>query len=264
MGDRLLSAPQAAFLIEPAASSAARCLQAALLTLLGRGHVEFGEKESVFSDRMLHLRIGDGEPLPSHVAVVKASLADYKPGMSGLKRTQVVHALQKRFGLGYGRYIRDHLAPTLVERALVTTERRKFIGLFPYTRYQRTSRGYALAAPLLRLMKAADELPEMIEADPDRALHLVHSAGVLLVMSPTARRQIPALKKLIETRDGDSPTLSFAYVSDEPEAEWETILDLGDIALSDEAVDLFDSLDAAGDFTSGGDGGSDGGDGGGD
>lgn len=256
-----LSPAEAAFLIEPRASSASRCLQAALLTLLGHGHIAFGAKTSIFAERRLRLSPGDGAALADHVAVVRAALADYRPGTAELSRGQVVHALQKKFGLGYGRYVRDHVAPALIGSGLITAERRKFLGLVPFTRYARTTRGAALAAPLLRLMRAADDLPAMIEADPDRALHLVRSAGVLLVMSPTARRQIPKLRKLFDARGDDSPALSFAYVSDEPEAEWEQILEIGDIVLSDEALDLFDSIDAVADFTAS-DGSSDGGDGG--
>ena len=241
-------------------SSAARCLQAALLALLGQGHIEFGEESGIFTERKLHLMEGDGRPLAPHLAAMKAALDDYKPGIRSLKRSHVIHALQKRFGLGYGRFVRDHLAPSLIERGLIVADRRRFSAVSLHA-LRATMRGPHSRA-LLRLMRAADELPVMIKADPDRAIHLIRSAGVLLVMSPKARRQIPKLRKLIETRGGDAPSLSFAYVSDKPEAEWETILEIGDIALSDEAIDLFDSLDSVGDFTSG-DGGSDGGDGGG-
>lgn len=259
-----LSPAEAVLLIEPRTSAARVCLQAALLTLLGHGHIAFDRPAGRFQSPTLRLEAGDGRPLPPHVDAVKAALSDYKPGCTSLSRLHVVHALQKRFGLGYGRFVRDHVAPPLVARGLLASERRRFLGLFPYTRYERTASGSALAAPLLRVVKAADDLPSMIAADPDRALHLVRTAGVLLLLSPKARRQVPAIRQLLAERGGDSPALTFAYVSDEPEAEWEQILDLGDIVLSDEGLDLFDSLDVVGDFTAGSDGGSsDGGDGGG-
>lgn len=264
MADKRLAAAHAAFLIAPASGSAPGCLQAALLTLLGRGFIAFEEKTSRFGEPQLLLRDGDGEPLAPHLAVVRDALESHKPGRPRLSRNEVVHALQKRFGLGFRRYVGQHLAPSLAARGLIVESRRKWLGLFPYTHYERTAAGDALAAPLLRLMRAADDLPALIEADPDRALHLIRSAGVLLVMSPKARRQIPRLRKLLETRGEDSPSLTFVYVADEPEAEWEQILDLGDIMLSEEGLDLFDSIDIVGDFTAGGDGGSsDGGDGGG-
>lgn len=84
-------------------------------------------------------------------------------------------------------------------------------------------------------------------------------------MSSKARREMPALRKLVAERGGDAPALTFAYVEDEPEAEWDQILDLGEILFSEDGLDLFDSLDLAVDFTAGADGGSSdgGGDGGG-
>lgn len=264
MVQSLLTPAEAALLIEPRTGSSPRCMQAALLALLGLGHIEFSEKNGPSEKRRLTVRRSD-EALPLHLAAVRNALRDYRHGDGSLSSTQVIHALQQRFGLGYGRFVKDHVAPALIERGLLSSERRKFLGLIPYVRFSRTVRGDALAAPLLRLMRAADDLAMLIAADPERALRLVRSAGILLIMSPKARRQLPALRKLIEQRGDDYPVLTFTYVSDEPEAEWEQILELGDIVLSEETLDLLDSIDAVGDFAGGADGGSsgDGGDGGG-
>lgn len=258
MADPRMSPAEAAFLVEPSVSSAGRCLQAALLTLLGQGHVEFGEKGSLLSDRMLHLRLGDGRPLPQHIAAVRNALRDYRSGTSSLTRTHVIHALQKRFGLGYGRYVHDHVAPALIERGHLRLERKRFLGLIPYRHYERTTQGYGAAAPLRRLIDEIDDLPSWIAADPDRALAMARSAGILLILSPKARRQIPKLRKLVQSRDGDGSSVTYVYTSDEDDGHWNQVIDLGDMQLGDDAFDLFDSVDAAGDFTSG-DGGSDGG-----
>lgn len=262
MADRLLTPPEAVLLIKPSSSAAPLSIQAALLALLGMGHVTISEKSGLLRKRMLVVRSND-EPLPMHLAAVRNALRDYRPNSDGLDGNQVIHALQRRFGLGYGRYVRDHLAPGLAERGLLTAERRKFLGLIPYMRYARTARGEAIARPLDRLIEAADGLKQLIKTDPERALHLVRSAGVLLIMSAKARSQLPALRKLIEQRGEDSPALTFAYVSDEPEAEWDVILDIGDIVISEGALDLLESIDAVGDVSAGDGGSSDGGDGGG-
>lgn len=264
MADMLLSPAEAAFLVQPDSSSAGRCLQAALLTLLGQDHVEFGEKTSFFSDRILHLRPGGGRPLPPHIATVKTALSSYKPGSSSLKRSQVVHALQKGFGMGFGRYVHDHLAPSLIERGLLIRHKRKFLGLIPYTRYERTTRGYAVAAPLKRLVAEIDDLETWVAADPGRAMAMARSAGILLVMSPKAFRQIPKLRTLVQARGNDAPTASYTYSSSDSESDHEAAAAISDMRLTDDVLDLVNSVTAAADFTSAGGGGdSDGGDGGG-
>lgn len=84
-----------------------------------------------------------------------------------------------------------------------------------------------------------------------------------MVMSPKARRQIPALRKLLVERGEDNP-LTYLPLENDREPEWEQVLDLGDMALDFDLAALFDGLDAIGDFTSGGESSSsDGGDGGG-
>jgi hypothetical protein len=90
-------------------------------------------------------------------------------------------------------------------------------------------------------------------------------AGALLVMSPPARRQLPALRKLlIERGDGNVPLSTMPGISDDEGSEAEKAADLADMGLSLGAETLFDSIDAVGDFTSGSESSSsDGGDGGG-
>lgn len=261
MNRSMLTPAEAALLIAPSGSSGAKCLQAGLLSLLGSRHVALEPKRTVFRQHALNLLGGDGTPLPRHLAALKAALAGYKSAPL-LTSSQVIHALQKKFGLDYRRFIHEELAPGLAARGLLTHEDRKFLGVIPYRRYRRTPAGEALAAPLSRLMKAIDDLPKMIASDPERARLLARSAGVLLVLSPTARRAIPKLKALFERHDGGDATFAFSYVAEEPEEEWETLVELGDVALELDAAGFFDSLDAIGDFT-GGDGGGDGGDGGG-
>lgn len=265
MDRSLLTPAEAALLIAPSGNSGGKCLQAGLLHLLGSGHIALELKQSVWRQHQLRVLAGDGTALSRHLASLKAALAGYKSAPL-LTSSQVIHALQKKFGLGYRRFIHDELAPSLLARGLLTYEDRKFLGLIPYRRYRRTPAGEALAAPLSRLMKAVDDLPRLVDKDPAKARLVARSAGVLLVLSPTARKQIPKLKALFEegrSDGGGETTFAFSYLSDEPEAEWETVLDLGEIALELDAASFFESLDAIGDFTGDSDGGSDGGDGGG-
>lgn len=265
MDRSLLTPAEAALLVAPSGNSGGKCLQAGLLSLLGSGHIAIEMRQSVWRQHKLRVLTGDRSPLPRHLASIKAALAGYKTAPL-LTSSQVIYALQKKFGLGYRRFIHDELAPSLAARGLIGHEDRKFLGLVPYRRYRRSPSGEALAAPLTRLMKAVDDLDKLIEKDPGKARLVARSAGVLLVLSPTARKQIPKLKALFQEGrpdGGGETTFAFSYLSDEREEEWDTLIDLGEIALELDAASFFESLDAIGDFTGDSDGGSDGGDGGG-
>lgn len=261
MEQRQLTPAEAGLLLAPGAGVATQCIQAGLLSLLAAGRIEFERSTGLFSPAALRLLSGSGganERLPSHLAALEHVLIDYGKG-DRLVGAQVAHAFQQRFGYGYDRYVHDEVAPGLVRRGLLTRTEHKWLGLIPRVRYHRTARGDALAAPLERLMAAVDDLPSLIRADPDRAIRLARSAGVLLVMSPKARRQIPKLRKLLAKR-GDDVSLAYLPLEPDREAEWDQLLELGDMALAFEVEGLFDLVDAVGDFTDGGDGGgSDGG-----
>lgn len=169
-----------------------------------------------------------------------------------------------QFGIGFGRYVHDAVAPGLIKRRLLTRTESKVFGLFPRIRYQRSPSGDALARPLERLMLAVEQVPSLIESDPIQAMRLARSAGVLLVMSPNARKQIPKLRKMFVARSDDLAPLTYNLIEDDREGEWDQLLELGDMALDFDVPALLDGLDAVGDFTSGGDssfsdGGGDGG-----
>lgn len=266
MDRRLLTPAEAALLLAPASATATKCLQAGLLSLLGAGRISIEPSRSLFKPSALLLDRSGAltvTPLPSHLAALEQALLAYGKG-DRLVSSEVLHALQKRFSLGFARYVHDQVAPGLIKRNLLTRTDSKWLGLFPRIRYNRTARGDALTAPIQRLMLAVEKVPSLIESDPDQAIRIARSAGVLLVMSPKARRQIPALRKLLAERGEDSTTLAYVPFESEKEPEWEQVLELGDMALEFDIAALFDGLDAVGDFTSGGDSSSsDGGDGGG-
>lgn len=266
MDRRLLTPAEAALLLAPTSGTATKCLQAGLLSLLGAGRISIVPSTSVFKQTVLllnHSGALTSDPLPAHLVALEQALLTYGNG-NRLVSSEVLHALQKRFGIGFGRYVHDQVAPGLIKRDLLTRTDRKWLGLFPRIRYDRTARGDALTAPIQRLMFAVEKVPSLINSDPDQAIRIARSAGVLLVMSPKARRQIPALRKLLAERGEDSASLTYVPLENDREPEWEQVLELGDMALEFDIGALFDGLDAVGDFTSGGDSSSsDGGDGGG-
>jgi hypothetical protein len=270
MGDdvekRLLTPAEAGLLLDPGTDVASRCIQAGLLSLLDAGRIEFEPSSNPFKQSALRLSSGSrasNPPLPGHLEALERALVDYGKG-DRLVSTQVVHALQKRFGYGYARYVHDELAPGLIKRDLLTRENYIWLWLFTRVRYRRTARGDALARPLERLMAAVEDLPSLIAADPERAVRLARSAGVLLIMSPKARKQIPKLRKLLAKRGDDAAALAYLPLETDSEPEWDQVLELGDMALAFDMDGMFEMIDAVGDFTSDGDGGSsDGGDGGG-
>jgi hypothetical protein len=253
---------EAALLVEPKRSSAPQCIQAALLTLLGRGHLAIEEEGRFLKQRYLRLRPGDGEPLPRHLATVKNAL-DVHTRFGMVRSDQAARSLQKAFGNDYRKYVHDILAPPLISRGLLKREERKFLGLIAYFHYERTLAGEAKARPLIRLLDEAGGIKKLIKSDPDRAIRIAQAAGVLLVMSPAAKAQIPKLKALMADRSGSDGGSGGYYVEGGSDnSDWQIGVDFGSLDFSADVGGWLDTVGSVGDFT-GGDGGDGGGDGGG-
>ena len=251
---------EAALLIEPGRATAPQCIQAALLTLVGRGHIAIEEQGRFLKTRYLRLRPGEGEPLPRHLATVKNAIdVDARFGM--VRSDQVVRSLQRAFGNDYRKYVHDILAPPLISAGLLERQEKKFLGLIPYYEYERTAAGDARVGRLVRLIEEAGGMKKLIRTDPDRAMLIAHLAGILLVLSPAARSQLPKLKAMMAER-GDG---SGAYYVDSgsDEAGLQLSVDVGSIDFSSDIGSMLDGLCSVGDFTGGDGGGEGGGDGGG-
>lgn len=259
-----LTPAEGVLLLVPRGTTASQCVQAGLLSLLGAERIRFETSANPFKQTALILdppTAATPAPLPQHLAALEAALN--ASGKSRLGSAQVLHALQKRFGHDFGRYVHDEVAPGLIARNLLRRTDSKLFGLFPRIVYHLTPGGEALARPLERLMAAIEQVPSLIDSNPDQALQLVRSAGVLLVMSPRARKQIPRLRKLFADRGEDLLPLTYVGIADGEEPKWDQLLELGEIALEFDMPALFDGLATVGDFTSGGDSSSSDGDGGG-
>ena len=262
MASELLSPAEAALLLEPSAFSGNKGLQAALLMLLSRGHVALGETGKWSKRRTLRVRDGNEDGLPHHVAAVKHVLmAEGRDRV--LQSTEVAKALQSAFGSDYRRYVHDNLAPELIQRGLLTREDRRFLGIFPYVKYRRTASGEARARHLSALMDELGQMKRLVRSSPDRAISLAMAAGVLLVLSPAARAQIPKLRDMLE-RSGDGGSSHVAVAgSDDGSSGWQVGVDVGELSFATDALGMLDGICSAGDFSGGGDGGDGGGDGGG-
>lgn len=261
MDKRLLTPTEAALLLAPTGATAKNCIQAALLSLLDAGRIAVEQCSNALKQPALLLippTAATAVPLPAHLAVVEQALLNYGKG-NRLASSQVLHALQKRFGQGFGRYVHHEVAPSLMSRALLSRSDTKWLGLFPRIQYQRSHLGDDLAAPLGRLMAAVERLPSLVSRDPHQAIRLARSAGVLLVLSPKARRQIPKLRKLLAERGDDGASLLYVPLESDRVPKWECALELGDMALAFDLQSLFTAIDAVCDFISGADNSSDGG-----
>jgi hypothetical protein len=264
MERRLITPAEASLLLKPSASTAAACLQAGLLSLLDSGRIRLEAASSIWKEATLVLvpEAPGAGPLPAHIESLAAALSEHGKGPQ-LSSSQVLHALQRAYGSSYRRFVHEQVGPSLIKRGLIDRTDGKWLGIFPRVIYRRTARGEAMAAPFERLMLAIEQLPAMIADNPERAIALARSAGVLLIMSPKARRQIPALRKLLAERGGDDLPVAYVAIDAGEGKGWDQLLDIGDMALQFDVGSLFDSIDAVGDFTSGDSGSSDGGDGGG-
>jgi len=100
MDRKLITPAEATVLLAPATSTATKCIQAGLLSLLGAERIALEKKSSPFKQSALVLKLAnDAEHgFPSrHLLVLEQALLDYGKGRR-LVSSEVLHALQKRFG----------------------------------------------------------------------------------------------------------------------------------------------------------------------
>lgn len=266
----LLTQAEAAFLLAPRAATGADCIRAAMLALISQGRIAIAETAGHYPRFEMILGSDNGpDGLALHQRVVETALRSHRDGRR-LGANEVLVALVARFGSSFGRYVHDHVAPPLIASGHVLRTDSKWLGFIPRVRYDLTPRGHSVVEPLRQRLASLDDLPAMIEADPDRALLLAHEAGVTLVLSPIARRHLPRLRKLMAQRDGgggtgDGGTIAIgapAEVSGFESAAWP--IDTAECALIDGISAVCDATSgdsSSSDSSDGGDGG--GGDGGG-
>lgn len=261
----LLSQAEAAFLLAPSGKSGGDCIRAAVLALIAQGRIAVAKKSSPPGAYELVLGSDMGaDGLLPHLRTVELALRD-KAGGGRLDRVGVLVALQKRFGYGFRRYVHEHIAPELIGMGHVVRLDRKWLGLIPRTSYELTATGQKVVAPLVRELTTLDNLPALVEQSPGQALQLAHSAGVMLVLSPVARRQLPRLRKLMDEDDRGSGSLvlpgsdSGSVEGFEPHA-WTAALEIGSLFDGVAAVCDATAADGAGDGGGGGDGDGGGGD----
>lgn len=210
MARSLLTQSEAAFLLAPSGRAGGDCIRAALLSLISQGRIAVAGKSTPYASLELILGSDSGpDGLAPHQRAVEMALREYRDGKR-LSASDVLAALQKRFGHGFGRYVHDHVAPELIELGHVVRIDSKWLGLLARTRYDLTAKGQAVVAPLRRELASLDDLPALVKANPAYALQLAHSAGVMLVLSPIARRQLPRLRKLMAQRNDEPGTIVIA------------------------------------------------------
>lgn len=257
----LLTQTEAAFLLNPSAGAGGDCVRAAMLALISQGRIAVAKKPGLFAGFELILGSDAGaHGLAPHQRIVETTLRGYRDGKR-LAANDALVALVTHFGSSFGRYVHDHVAPPLIEMGHVVRTDSKWLGLFPRIRYELTASGRKVIEPLRNELASLDDLPTLIKSNPDYALQLAHRTGVMLVLSPIARRQLPRLRKLMAKRDGDTGTVMVGGTDASGSVEgFET--PSWDLVASDSG--LFDSVSAVCEVTSGDNGSSDGGDSGGD
>lgn len=261
MDRSLLTQAEAAFLLSPAARTGGDCIRAALLSLIAQGRIAIAEKAGPTGTLELILGSDNGPAgLAPHQRAVEMALRQYRDGKR-LKPTEVIAALQKQFGSGYGCFVHDHIAPELIALGYAVKIETKWLGFIPRSRYGLTAKGHEVAVRLRRELASLDDLPALVAANPAFALQLAHSAGVMLMLSPIARKQIPRLRRLMAQREGD-PGLAMTPAPDQPASiagveshVWPADRD---------GCGLLDGVGGVCEVTAGDSGSGDGGDGGGD
>lgn len=266
MLDEALTLAQAALLLDPAARTAGLCVEAGLLQLLAIRRIAVEVPTSIFKQRSLALVDHPSDPdhpLARHLAALESALR--LAAARSITGAEVASALQDRFGPSYKRYVHDDVAPSLVARGLLTRQNDKLLGLFPRMRYTRTARGEALAIAVGRRRSAADAIPRLLGTDPAQAVRVARSAGLLILLSPTARRAVPKLRRTVaECADIDA-LLALLPEDERDVGDGEFLFDLEELAWTLDLHALLAGIEAVTDAAGGADGGSTdgGGDGGG-
>ena len=220
-------------------------------------------------------------------AVVEVIAGAGKPGTEPTMQEVVANA-RKTFGTDLARYQSAYVIPALEQRGLVEATRHKVLGVFPSTRYQRTTEGDVALQQLESNMDAARRIPPMLDnGNPQEIAALVAGLGASLLLvdelRPHYRRLSHTLRPgatndggdasfvpAIGTDGGDERELESQDGSSDVDTSFDAF-DFGDMSFDsfdalDTSLDAFDSsFDSSAD-SGGGDGGGDGGggDGGGD
>lgn len=252
----LLTQCEAAFLLSPRADTAPDCIRATMLALIAQGRMAI--REGVAASRTFEVVLGSDngpEGLAEHQRVVESTLRERRGG-GRLSASDVHSALSSKFGLSFRRYVHDHVAPSLIASGHVVRIDGKWLGLFPRIRYELTPRGMAAIEPLKRRLADLDDLPALLKSDPDRALRLAHEAGVILVLSPIARRQLPRLRRLMAEREADG---GYTPLTGMPPAGTDTGFETAEWPLDPVDCGLLDAVWSVCDATTGDTGSADGG-----
>jgi hypothetical protein len=227
------------------------------------------EKRWWGTDRRLCLSVPDGRtPRAPHLLALRDALAEAAQKGPCLAPTEILHHLQKAFGVGYGGFL-DAVRADLEERGLVHRTEHRTLGI-RRRRWERTGPGESALAALEGRLAEARTIPELLGHDPARAAAVAVGLGGLLLAFDELRPHYPELAEALR-RHGE----------DRADTTWLSTLDAGGTALgvasetglidgltdtlTDGLSGALDALDALGSaFDVGFDGGSaDGGDGGG-
>lgn len=252
---------------DPNAPVGPRAMRLALRLLAARGLItDASTAPARWSGGQRRLRVAPtaGDLPPALAAVAGAIRGPAAPGEVVLATTELIRRLQRAFGVGYPRFLRDQLRLPLVARGLLVVETYKQLWVFTRRRYRFTEAGLHVRARVDRDVAALDGLPALLTNAPQRAARVAASLGALVLLDDALRPHHAALAAAMREHgasDVAGAAGAMELLEDEERRErWADGIDaLGHVDWGD----AFDTIDGVGDAFDAGDGG-DGGDGGGD
>ena len=262
-----LGAAEAYVLLSLPRTAPAKAVKLGLLALIVQGLVRMETVERRVMLRRMHdvHLYASPDPAPVLQPAAASLLGIVRAAGPDGSMSRVVALAKRAYGGALGGFVKDHVAPVLIERGLATYRPARILGLFPTTRLGRTATGEAERERLERAIRDAREIPRFLDRDPVQAAALAAALGGAILLIDELRPHYEALAAAVrryapgdDIGSGDGGGADFADVDRSGGFDFANV-DLDAVDFSGIDFGGFDSgfSDAGGE--GGGDGGGDGG-----
>lgn len=205
-----ISAAEAVVLLNPNQRNSGQALRHFLIELAARGAITV-RREGWRKKSFVTFSVGGASALPParFSADVWRSLGGEQYAGREVPAKTVVDAALMAYGSD--RFRENIVLPALVASRLVTTEKRKLLGIIPTTRYAHTAAGSELAAHLERKLSEFASLRWKPPPDAGALRSLVDALGSAVLLAPALRAHHEDIARAFSGR-GDGADSGFVYV----------------------------------------------------
>ena len=226
-----LAAPESLVLRDGPGAARMQAVKLGLLELLTRGSlrlVDIPGRDWRGRDRAEKVLVRGAQPLPDTGVLAPIARAFYNTaekqfanGVSGRSIKEVARTFATSQRTRGGTYVSDIILPELAARGLFVRRLDHVLGIFPRTRWFRTSHGDRRRAELLTLLTDGErELSGRASRDPRDAATVLATAGAAALLMTAAYPKLADLsRRLRQEASGDGGTVAAGGViySDSPD-----------------------------------------------